>query len=96
MLNNKPIANQMIILREEFDDWAILFDPDTAEGYTINPVGAFIWKKLDGKHTIDEITSELHKTCDDPPPLEQLKVDVKEYVDDLVAKGLAGYEVPII
>jgi hypothetical protein len=24
-----PIANPLIVLREEFDDWAILFDPDT-------------------------------------------------------------------
>jgi hypothetical protein len=24
----KPIANPLIVLREGFDDWAILFDPD--------------------------------------------------------------------
>lgn len=93
MHNNKPIANQMIVLREDFDDWAILFDPDTAEGYTINPVGVFIWKKLDGKHTIDDIVKLLKENCEDIPDLQQLAEDVKEFIGDLVNRGLAGYEI---
>ena len=28
---DKPIANPLIVLREEFDDRAILFDPDTGK-----------------------------------------------------------------
>ena len=28
---DKPIANPLIVLREEFDDWAILFDPDSGD-----------------------------------------------------------------
>jgi len=28
---DKPIANPIVLLREEFDDWAILFNPDTAD-----------------------------------------------------------------
>ena len=27
--NDKPIANPIIVFREEFDDWALLFNPDT-------------------------------------------------------------------
>lgn len=95
MQNNKPIANQMVILREEFDDWAILFDPDTADGYTIDPVAVFIWKKLDGRHTAQDIAKELKKNSDDAPELDELTADVIEYIEDLVAKGLAGYEVQI-
>jgi hypothetical protein len=29
-LTDKPIANPVVVLREKFDDWAILFNPDTA------------------------------------------------------------------
>ena len=46
-----PVTNPSIVFREEFDDWALLFDPDTGESYGVNPVGAFIWKELrGGKH----------------------------------------------
>ncbi len=31
-----PVANPSIVFREEFDDWALLFDPDTSESYGIN------------------------------------------------------------
>jgi hypothetical protein len=44
-----PVANPLIVLREEFDDWAILFDPDTGNAFGLNPTGVFIWKLLDGK-----------------------------------------------
>ena len=37
-----PVANPSIVFREELDDWALLFDPDTGEAYGINPVGAYI------------------------------------------------------
>jgi hypothetical protein len=29
---DKPIANPYVMLREEFDDWAVLFNPDTGRG----------------------------------------------------------------
>jgi SynChlorMet cassette protein ScmD len=52
MKNNKtPIANPHVVLREEFDDWAILFDPDSGRGFGLSPTGAYVWKLLDGKHT---------------------------------------------
>jgi SynChlorMet cassette protein ScmD len=62
-LSNKDnvIANPSVVLREELDDWAILFDPNTGEGFAINPVSAYIWKHLDGKHTVDSILKELRE-----------------------------------
>ncbi len=35
-----PVANPSVVLREEFDNRAILFDPDTGDAFGINPVGA--------------------------------------------------------
>ena len=34
----KPVANPLLVLREEFDDWAILFDPDRGYGLRSNHV----------------------------------------------------------
>jgi SynChlorMet cassette protein ScmD len=58
-MTNKPLANPLVVLREEFDDWAILFDPDTGHAYGLNPVSVFIWKHLDGKHTMANILESL-------------------------------------
>jgi len=86
-----PVANPIIVLREEFDDWAVLFDPDTGEGYALDPVGVFIWKHLDGRHTPAGIVEELREICDDIPPMA---IDhCRAFIDDLIANGLAGPEV---
>jgi len=89
--SGKPIANPSIVFRDDFDDWAILFDPDSGESFGLNPVGVFVWKKLDGKHTVDDILVELRENCEDVP--EEAEDDLEEFVDDLVKQGLAGYEI---
>ena len=89
--NRLPIANPTVVLREEFDDWAILFDPDTGGGFSVNPVSVFIWKRLDGKHTAEEILAELRQNCEDVP--EDAEAHLDEFVKELVERGLAGYEV---
>ena len=41
--DDKPIANPYVSLREEFDDWAVLFNPDTGRGYGLSPTGVYLW-----------------------------------------------------
>lgn len=50
--SDKPIANPIVVLREEFDDWAVLFNPDTADVVGINPVGVAVWKWMDGQRSL--------------------------------------------
>lgn len=88
---DKPIANYLMVFREEFDDWAILFDPDTGDASGLNPVSVFIWKRLDGKHTIQDILVELRESCEDVP--DTAEQEIKAFVEGLVEKGYAGYEV---
>ncbi|HGJ67589.1 TPA: SynChlorMet cassette protein ScmD [bacterium] len=88
--NDKPIANPIIVLREEFDDWAILFNPDSGDAHGLNPVGVFIWKMLDGKHTIDDIIEEIKSDCDDVTA--EVNKDVSDFIKELTDKGLVGYE----
>ena len=90
-MEDRPIANPMVVLREEFDDWAILFDPDTAQAYGLNPVGVFVWKRLDGNHTITEILNELRAACKEAPP--EANDHMNNFVKKLVEKGFAGYEI---
>jgi SynChlorMet cassette protein ScmD len=86
-----PIANPEVVLREEFDDWAILFDPDTGDAFGLNPVSVFVWKRLDGTHTVDRIIDELKAECEDVP--EDAEEHVATFIGELVERGLAGQEV---
>lgn len=87
----RPIANPLIVLREEFDDWAILFDPDTGKGMGLNPTSIFIWKLLDGSHTLNDIMEKLLKECENVP--KEAENDLKEFIQELIERGLAGFEV---
>ncbi len=44
---NAVISEECYVIREEYDDWAILFNPDTSEAYGLNPISVFIFKRLD-------------------------------------------------
>jgi SynChlorMet cassette protein ScmD len=88
---SKPVTNSRLILREEFDDWAILFDPDSGRGFGLNPVSVFIWRRLDGNHTEDDIVAELMENCEEVP--EHAGDDVREFIDELVRLGFVGYEI---
>lgn len=85
-----PIANSMVVFREEFDDWAVLFDPDSNETFGLNPVSAYIWKKLDGKHNKESILNSLRKECDEVPNDASKHID--EFLVDLEKRGLIGFE----
>jgi len=56
------VANPVIVLREEFDDWAILFDPDSGGAFGLNPTSVYIWKLLDGNRTNEEIVEKVKET----------------------------------
>jgi SynChlorMet cassette protein ScmD len=90
-LDDKPVANPLVVLREEFDDWAILFDPETGKGFGLNPVSVFVWKHLDGKHTAADILAELQESCENVP--EEAEEHIKKFIDSLLKEGLAGYEI---
>ncbi len=84
-----PVANPVVVLREEFDQWAVLFNPDTAAAVGINPVGVAIWKLLDGRHSLDEIAEKIRDSFSDVP--EDGLDDMKAFVRDLSSKGFVGY-----
>jgi SynChlorMet cassette protein ScmD len=89
-LCQKTVANPLLVLREEFDDWAVLFDPETGDGYGLNPVSLFIWKRLDGQHTIQDLNTALCSCCENVP--ENAEQEIADFVQELVDKGYAGYE----
>ena len=88
--SDKPIANPVVVLREEFDDWAVLFNPDTAGAAGINPVGVAVWKLMDGRRSLEEIVAEIRERFSEVP--DAATEEVAAFVKDLADKGFVGYE----
>ncbi len=91
-INTKMTANPLIVLREEFDDWALLFNPDTGDTYALNPLGVFIWKRLDGTQTVSEITEAIRTSAENVP--NEVGKEVEDFLRDIVRLGLASGEKP--
>ena len=88
---DKPIANPIVVLREEFDDWAVLFNPDTADAVGTNPVGVAVWKRMDGKRSIEDIVSEIKNGFEDTP--DAALEEIAAFVNTLAERGFVGLEV---
>ena len=86
----KPLINPVVVLREEFDDWAVLFNPDTAEAVGINPVGIAVWKQMDGRQTVEQITSIIQDRFSQVPGTAL--AEISGFVADLEKRGFIGYE----
>jgi SynChlorMet cassette protein ScmD len=89
-LTDRPIANPIVVLREEFDDWAVLFNPDTADAVGTNPVGVAVWKRMDGKRSLEDIVSEIKNSFEDTP--DAVFKEIAAFVNTLTENGFVGLE----
>jgi SynChlorMet cassette protein ScmD len=89
-LSDKPIANPVVVLREEFDDWAVLYNPDIPYAAGTNPVGVAIWKLLDGRKSVTDIVLKIKDSFEDTPVVAEKEIFV--FIDRLRENGFAGLE----
>ncbi|MEN6342998.1 MAG: PqqD family peptide modification chaperone [Methanospirillum sp.] len=82
-------ADPSTVFREELDDWALLFNPDTGTVFGLNPVGAFVRKHLDGSRTVEELADLVRQGFEDVPP--DVEAEVAAFVEELVGMGFAEY-----
>jgi SynChlorMet cassette protein ScmD len=87
---DKPIANPIVVLREEFDDWAVLYNPDTAYAAGTNPVGVAVWKLMDGKRSVEDIALEIKESFEDVP--DAALNEIVAFVGTLAENGFVGLE----
>lgn len=86
--DRKVIANPLIVLREEFDDWALLFNPDTGNTFALNPLGVLIWKMMAEGKSLREITEATREETEDFPP--EGKNEVTDFIAETLRLGLAS------
>lgn len=78
---DQPIANPQVMLREEFDDWTVLFHSLTSDVVGVGPVGVAIWKLMDGQRNLEEVAAEVKAQCEDAP--DTVLEDTIAFIDDL-------------
>jgi SynChlorMet cassette protein ScmD len=86
-----PIRNPVAVLREEFDDWAVLFNPDTAQAVGINPIGVSVWKLIDGNRTIKDMVAQIAETYEEVP--DSAGDDIAAFIQNLTEGGFVGYAI---
>ncbi len=57
--DGRLIRNPVVVLREKFNGWALLCNPDNAQAVGMNPVGVTVWRMIDGRKNIKEIAETL-------------------------------------
>jgi SynChlorMet cassette protein ScmD len=88
--SDKIIANPVVVLREEFDDWAVLYNPDTARAVGMNPTAVTVWKLLDGRRSVADVVSAAVGSYADVP--DGAEADVASVLARFVDEGFAGVE----
>lgn len=68
-------------LREDFEDWTILFHPMIGEVVGLDPVGVLTWRLIDGRRSAEEIAAALRARFEDAPPT--VREDTLEFLQSL-------------
>ena len=77
--------NPVIVLREESDDWAILYNPDSGQSMGINPTGIDIWKKINGSNDINNIIKEINQEYENVSP--DVENEINSFIQNLSNQG---------
>lgn len=80
-------ANPVVSLKDEGEEGAILYNPDTDKSIILNAVGSDIWRYLDEPRTSDEIISMLTENfsgVDTEQAIEDLEEFINEFEDDFI------------
>jgi len=86
-VSSKLKSNPSIVCREEFDNWALLYDPGKGTAFGINPVGVLLWKSLDGTRTAKDLLAILAAECEVVP--ENACAEVEEFLSAMLENELA-------
>ena len=89
---DQPFANPIVILRDDFDDAAILFHPHLGEAIPATGVALDLWRALDGRRTLGEIADALSAQYDQSPAV--VLEDVLAFTQELYRRLFVLTEPP--
>lgn len=68
-----------------------LFNTQTAEFFTLNSTGRFVWEACDGTNTVGGIVDKLIEACVTPPTKSEIVTDVCVLVEQMKDRGLVRW-----
>ena len=83
------LKNPEVVLREETEQGALLYNPDNNAIKILNGTGVFIWKMCDGKHDPESIAQAVQEQYTDVPAAEVVE-QVKAFIEEMKAVELIG------
>lgn len=83
------VRNSDVVLREEDQDGALLFNPDTNRVELLNSTGLFIWQQCKSAVTMGDLVAKVKKAFDEVPE-DQVAEDVQKFVEGLLSSGFLG------
>ncbi|MDP8239058.1 MAG: PqqD family peptide modification chaperone [Candidatus Hatepunaea meridiana] len=89
MSSKNVIANPTVVFREDLDDIAVIFDPDSGKAFSLNHTGVLIWKSLDGKRSEKDILEKLETDYNNLP--ENVEDHLNKFINTMITNGLVGY-----
>ena len=89
MNTSRYIQNPDVNIREEDEDGALLFNPDTDSVKLLNSTCLYIWKLLKNELSETEIIDSFKNDFTDVPE-DQVATDVDEFITHMVDSGFIG------
>lgn len=89
MNNTYYIQNPDINVREEDEDGALLFNPDTDQVRMITKTGFYIWGLCSKEHSVSDIVTAFKNDYDDVPE-QEIVADVEEFINKMLDAGFLG------
>jgi len=92
MPSTKLLRNDKVVLRSIHGSFFLIDTADNYSGdkcalYEINEIGAFLWRHIDGKNSVEDLVALLQSAIEDDIPDDILRQDITEYLIDLKAHG---------
>ena len=85
-MSDRPVRNPQNAFRTVSDEGGLVVDPIAHDVRVLNPVGSFIYSRLDGTNTLDAIVTAVVEEFDVVE--EEARRDVTAFLDDLRERGM--------
>jgi hypothetical protein len=60
-MDTRLVPKPSVVLREEDDNYALLYDPESGSVRILNSTAAAIWNLIDGRRTVGEVMALLRE-----------------------------------
>ncbi|MDD5504603.1 MAG: PqqD family protein [Candidatus Omnitrophica bacterium] len=87
--NHKPIINKRQLAWRAIDGELIIVHIPSNKVYRLNPMGLYIWDRIDGQKNLSDIIGLIGAEFDASP--ENIEKDVLEFTDNLLKHNIIKY-----